>query len=135
MGEAELELGEAGEHVALDCQLRLQQEIEDRLHELEQLYRSIALLGELTVRGRDRITSLGEQLSANILAAVLRERGLRAQAISAAELIITDNQFGAARPIMKQTCHSPQLLVSFKTAGKLPHTGFCRKHMLIKIAG
>jgi aspartate kinase len=60
------------------------------------------------VRGRDRITSLGEQLSANILAAVLRERGMRAQAISAAELIITDSQFGAARPIMKQTCQRVQ---------------------------
>lgn len=78
--------------------------IEDRLHELELLFRSIALLGELTVRGRDRVTSLGEQLSTNILAALLRGRGLRAQAVSAAELIVTDNQFGAARPHMELTC-------------------------------
>ena len=78
--------------------------IEDRLHELEQVYRSIALLGELTVRGRDRVTSLGELLSASILAALIRERGLRAQSISAAELIVTDQQFGAARPLMQKTC-------------------------------
>ncbi len=49
--------------------------VEDRLHELERLYRSIAVLGELTARGRDAVASFGEQLSANILAAVLRERG------------------------------------------------------------
>jgi len=77
--------------------------VEDRLHELERLYRSIAVLGELTVRGRDAVASFGEQLSVNILAAVLRERGMRAQAFSATQLIITDDNFGAASPLMAQT--------------------------------
>lgn len=77
--------------------------IEDRLHDLERLYRSIAILGEFTVRGSDAVTSLGEQLSAHILAAVLREGGERAQAISATELIVTDENFGAARPIFNLT--------------------------------
>ena len=77
--------------------------VEDRLHDLERLYRSIAVLGELTIRGRDTVASLGEQLSANILAAVLRERGARAQAISATDLIVTDDNFGAAIPLMGQT--------------------------------
>jgi aspartate kinase len=77
--------------------------VEDRLHDLERLYRSIAVLGELTVRGYDTVASFGEQLSANILAAVLRERGLRAEAISATELIVTDDSFGAATPLMAPT--------------------------------
>jgi len=77
--------------------------IEDRLHELERFYRSIAMLGELTARGTDAVASFGEGLSANILAAVLRERGVRAQAFSATELIVTDAQFGAATPLMDQT--------------------------------
>jgi aspartokinase/homoserine dehydrogenase 1 len=77
--------------------------VEDRLHDLERLYRSIAVLGELTMRGCDAVASLGEQLSASILAAVLRDRGLRAQAISATELIVTDDNFGAATPLMEQT--------------------------------
>jgi aspartate kinase len=77
--------------------------IEDRLHDLERLYRSIAVLGEFTVRGCDAVTSLGEQLSASILAAVLRERGERAQAIPATELIVTDENFGAARPLITPT--------------------------------
>jgi aspartate kinase len=33
--------------------------VEDRLHELEQLYRSIAVLGEVTVRGWTRSLRLG----------------------------------------------------------------------------
>lgn len=77
--------------------------VEDRLHDLERLYRSIAVLGELTVRGCDAVTSFGEQLSVNILAAALRERGVRAQAISAVEAIVTDDNFGGATPLMEQT--------------------------------
>lgn len=77
--------------------------VEDRLHELERLYRSIAILGEFTVRGSDAVTSLGEQLSAHILAAALRERGERAQAISATELIVTDENFGEANPLKAKT--------------------------------
>jgi len=78
-------------------------QIEDRLHNLERLYRSIAVLGELTVRGGDAVASLGEQLSSTILAAVLRERGMRALAVSATELIVTDDNFGAATPLIKPT--------------------------------
>ena len=61
------------------------------------------MLGELTVRGCDAVASFGEQLSASILAAVLRERGVRAQAVSATQLIVTDDNFGAATPLMDQT--------------------------------
>jgi len=77
--------------------------IEDRLHELERFYRSIAMLGELTARGCDAVASFGEQLSANILAALLREQGARAQVVSATEVIVTDDGFGAASPKMELT--------------------------------
>jgi bifunctional aspartokinase / homoserine dehydrogenase 1 len=77
--------------------------VEDRLHDLERFYRSIALLGEVTARGLDAVASFGELLSAHILAAVLRERGVRAQALSATDLIVTDDAFGAATPRMDLT--------------------------------
>lgn len=77
--------------------------IEDRLHELERLYRSIAVLGEVTARGLDTVASFGEQLSSHILAATLRERDLRAEAVSATEAVVTDDTFGAAKPLMAQT--------------------------------
>ncbi|HOT90720.1 MAG TPA: aspartate kinase [Anaerolineae bacterium] len=77
--------------------------VEDRLHELERLYRSIAVLGEVTARGLDAVAAFGELLSAHILAAALRERDLRAEAVSATETLVTDDHFGAARPLMAQT--------------------------------
>jgi aspartate kinase len=82
--------------------------IEDQLHELERLYRSIAVLGELTARGRDVVASFGEQLSVHILASLLRTRGARARAISSTELIVTDDHFGGATPLMDLTRHRLQ---------------------------
>jgi aspartokinase/homoserine dehydrogenase 1 len=82
--------------------------VEDQLHDLERLYRSIAVLGEVTARGYDAVASFGERLSANILAAALRERGVRAQALAATELIVTDDNFGEATPLMEQTRHRLQ---------------------------
>jgi aspartate kinase len=77
--------------------------VEDRLHDLERLYRAIAVLGELTVRGSDAVASFGEQLSSSILAAVLRVGGVRAQAVYATGLVVTDDNFGGAAPLMAQT--------------------------------
>ncbi|MGD8794361.1 MAG: aspartate kinase, partial [Anaerolineae bacterium] len=85
--------------------------IEDRLHELGLFYRSIAMLGELTARGADAVAAFGEQLSTAILAALLRARGVRAQALRATELIVTDDHYGAATPLMEPTCQRLQARV------------------------
>jgi len=77
--------------------------VQERLNELDRLYRSIAVLGEVTARGLDTVASFGEQLSSNILAAVLRERQAPAEAVSATELVVTDDQFGQASPLMDET--------------------------------
>jgi len=77
--------------------------IEDTLHDFERLCRSIAVLGEVTPRGYDAVASIGEQLSSRILAAVLTARGIRARAVVATQLIITDDNFGGAHPKMDLT--------------------------------
>jgi aspartokinase/homoserine dehydrogenase 1 len=100
--------------------------VEDKLHELERFYRSIAMLGELTPRGNDAISSFGEQLSSSILAAVLRERGARAQAVSATDLIVTDDNFGSAAPLVEPTRQRLQTqIVPLLERGAIPViTGF-----------
>ena len=77
--------------------------IEDRLRDVERFCRSLTVLRELTVRAQDAISSVGEKLSVHILAAHLRTQGTRAQAVDATELIVTDDNFGAANPLMKET--------------------------------
>ncbi|BAL99060.1 MULTISPECIES: aspartate kinase [Caldilinea] len=76
---------------------------EERLAEFDRLCSSIAVLGELTPRGLDVVSGLGERMAAPLLAAVLRAHGVRAEAIDATELIVTDNAFGSAAPITHLT--------------------------------
>ena len=76
---------------------------DNRLREFERLCRSITVLGELTQRGLDVVCGVGERLSAPLLAAVLRARGVKAQFVDAGELIITDDQYGSANPLMGPT--------------------------------
>ncbi|MEA3345972.1 MAG: aspartate kinase [Chloroflexota bacterium] len=84
-------------------QRELLDQIETRLSELEALCQSIYILGELTARGMDAVSSLGERLTARILAALLTDQGFPAQAVDATELIITNDEFGAAIPLMEKT--------------------------------
>ena len=76
---------------------------DNRLREFERLCRSITVLGELTQRGLDVVSGVGERLSAPLLAAVLRANGVKAQFVDAGELIITDDEFGSANPLMEAT--------------------------------
>jgi aspartate kinase len=65
--------------------------------------KNVASRGELTVRERDSISSLGERLSAPLVAAVLRARGFASQSLEATELVITDSEYGSASPQMDLT--------------------------------
>jgi aspartokinase/homoserine dehydrogenase 1 len=73
------------------------------LAEGDRLCQGTGLLRELTPRVRDKISSLGERLSAPIVAAVLVERGVASEAIEATELIVTDSCHGSADPRMDLT--------------------------------
>jgi len=84
-------------------QRELLDQIEVRLGEFEAFCQSIYILGELTARGMDAVASLGERLTARILAALLADQGSPAQAVDATELIITNDDFGAAMPLMEET--------------------------------
>jgi aspartate kinase len=67
------------------------------------LCRAVLVLGELTPRALDAIGSMGEQMSVRILSAYLRQLGLQAQAFDASELIVTDDAFQAASPLLNRT--------------------------------
>ncbi|MDP9313668.1 MAG: aspartate kinase [Chloroflexota bacterium] len=73
------------------------------LNEFQTLCHGIHVLGELTPRALDTIGALGERLNAPLVAAALRAKGLKAQAIDAATLIRTDDRFGDATPLMAET--------------------------------
>jgi aspartate kinase len=69
----------------------------------ERLCKGTALLRELTPRTLDAVSSLGERLSAPMVAGALEELGLCSEAVEATELITTDPYHGGADPIMDKT--------------------------------
>jgi aspartokinase/homoserine dehydrogenase 1 len=64
---------------------------------------SVHVLGEVTPRAMDAITSVGERINARVVAAVLRQRGARSEAIDATGLVVTDDTFQDAVPLMDAT--------------------------------
>jgi aspartokinase/homoserine dehydrogenase 1 len=57
----------------------------------------------LTPRALDAMTSIGERMSVRLIAAYLRHQNQPAQAIDATELIVTDDTFQGAIPLMDKT--------------------------------
>ena len=82
---------------------RIRQQMQMFFEEGERLCQGTILLGELTPRARDSISSLGERLSAPLVAAVLAESGVASECLEATELVVTDSYFGGAEPWMDLT--------------------------------
>jgi aspartate kinase len=73
--------------------------VRKRFEELKTLCQGIAILGELTNRSRDAISSVGEELSTAIFAQAMNARGLPAELVDARTWMITDDQFVGAAPL------------------------------------
>lgn len=78
-------------------------DIKQLCDDLETYYLGVRTLSEVTARGRDMIESYGERMNARIFSALLRAKGGKSQAIEATRLIVTDDHFQSASPIMEAT--------------------------------
>lgn len=67
------------------------------------LLEAVALLHECTPRSRDAVWAFGERSSSRIVAAALERAGVRSTGVDAAEVLITDDVFGNASPLMERT--------------------------------
>jgi len=77
--------------------------IDRYLGEFATLCHSVYILGEITPRAMDTVSSMGERVNARVFAALLRQRGLVSEAVDASELIVTDDTFQNAVPLMDET--------------------------------
>jgi bifunctional aspartokinase / homoserine dehydrogenase 1 len=86
-----------------DDRVSIRAQIARLLAEGRRLCDGTALLRELTPRTLDAISSLGERLSAPLVAAAVKEQGVPSQPIEATELVVTDAFHGGAEPLMELT--------------------------------
>lgn len=70
------------------------------LEEIKTLVKGVAILKELTPRTMDAVCSYGERLSSRIIAAGLRDAGVKSMWVDVREFMITDDNFGNAQPLM-----------------------------------
>jgi aspartate kinase len=82
---------------------RIREKMQEVFAEGRRLCEGTALLRELTPRTLDAVSSLGERLSAPLVAAAVRELGVDSEAVEATELIVTDAFHGGAEPQMELT--------------------------------
>lgn len=101
-------------------------EINRHIDRFVSLCKAVLVLGELTPRALDAMTSIGEQMSVRLLAAQLTATGTAAQAVDATELIVTDDNYQSANPLMElTTAKSSKYLEPLLQVGTLPVvTGF-----------
>jgi aspartate kinase len=91
------------------------------VNELRAFYTGVHNLGELTPRTLDAIAGMGERLSCEIVAAALQHRGVAAQALDGRSLIVTDEEFGRATPLLEETgARVRELLLPLVQQGAVP---------------
>jgi aspartate kinase len=86
-----------------------------------RLVESVHILGDLSPRAQDWIVSFGERMSSVVVAAVLDDRGIPAVAVESDRVIVTDDTFGSASPLLDQTrARAQERLGPLLAEGKLP---------------
>lgn len=78
-------------------------ELETLLQYFSNLVQAIEVLGEATPRVMDAVVGLGERLAVRLIAAILNSKGISAQAVDATQLIVTDETYQSAIPLMSPT--------------------------------
>src|SRR5438045_5360124 len=89
---------EARQVVPLSSRAELDRALDDHFQELTELVKGLAVLGELTPRSIDAISSYGERLSSYIVALAFRHFGIDAAHVDARKVIVTDKRHTQAAP-------------------------------------
>ncbi len=77
--------------------------LSQHFHELAELARGLAALGELTPRSMDAIASYGERISSRIVTLAFRKWGIPSTHLDARQLIVTDRRHTQAAPVFPLT--------------------------------
>jgi aspartate kinase len=94
---------EARAVVPLEHRSELDQALDAHFQELTELVKGLAVLGELTPRSIDAISSYGERLSSFIVTLAFRHFGMPAEHVDSRRVIVTDKRHTQAAPNYAET--------------------------------
>ncbi|HEX8255532.1 MAG TPA: aspartate kinase [Thermoanaerobaculia bacterium] len=105
----------------LDAFLR---QLDKQIEEIQTILRGIALLGEITMRARDKVMAIGEKLSSVLFAYTMMMRALPGEHVHSEEVIWTDDNFCGASPRMDLTReHARRVLLPLLERNRIPVMG------------
>lgn len=81
----------------------MERTVDEHFQELSELVKGLAVLGELTPRSIDAISSFGERLSSLIVTNYFQHHGLNAVHVDSRKVIVTDHRHTQAIPLLDQT--------------------------------
>ncbi len=94
-------------HILSELELRNDTELRSRLRgineDLNEVLEEIFQTSGRNLQLYDRLLCVGELSSTNILAAFLRKQGTASEMVDSRELMITDSNFSAARPLFSES--------------------------------
>ena len=73
------------------------------LDELKLVCQAVSVIKEISPRVSDLIVSFGERMSVIVIETILRDAGVRVEAVEATELIVTDDVHQNASPLLAET--------------------------------
>ncbi len=89
--------------VPLAERVELDRTLDEHFQELTELVKGLAVLGELTPRSIDAISSYGERLSSFIVSLAFAHFGMQAVHVDARRVIVTDRRHTQAAPLYPET--------------------------------
>jgi aspartate kinase len=99
------------ESLAMDDEAALLDRFESISAEVAALLEGIAIVRELSPRTRDAMLAIGELLATALIEALLRDREFPIRAVDAGSVIVTDEQFGQAAPILEEITARAEKLI------------------------
>ncbi len=82
--------------------------VANQLDQFEKLCFGLSMVHELTPRLLDAISGTGERLCAPLLSGAIAARGVDSEPVEATELIVTNDHFGSAEPLIDKTREKTQ---------------------------
>lgn len=105
--------------VPLARRSELDRTLDEQFQEMTELVKGLAVLGELTPRSIDAISSYGERLSSYIVSLAFEYFGLPAVHVDSRKLIVTDNRHTQAAPLLPETYRRLEETIPALAAGKV----------------
>src|ERR1700733_11667688 len=94
---------EARQMVPLARRAELDRSLDEQFQEMTELVKGLAVLGELTPRSVDAISSYGERLSSYIVSLAFEYFGVPSTHVDSRKVIVTDSRHTQAAPLFAET--------------------------------